>query len=247
MRAWRITKFGVTAFFGAVALGAAAFAHSAGGVLPKGFVRLSDLAPGIAQDMRYATRNNVLGRPLQGYRSGACVLRGRAAAALIQAQAALKVQGFGLMVFDCYRPQRAVRDLVRYARTHGGSRAPYHPRVGGPDLLAKGYIAARSGHATGLAVDLTLIHLDPRDAPQGRPDCGGPLSAHEADLGTGFDCFDPMAGDMATLTPDQARRRAILRDAMTAAGFAPYGAEWWHFSLPPRDNAERQAFDFIVR
>lgn len=246
MRAFRITK-AFASFLGAVALCAAAFAHSQRPVFPKGFVALRDAAPGIAQDMRYATRNNVLGRPLAGYAAGVCVVRTQTAKALAAAQAALAPHGYGLMVFDCYRPARAVRDLVRYSERKTGAAAPYHPGVTGPQLLTQGYVATRSGHSTGLAVDLTLIHLDNKIAAPGRPVCGGPWSAQEADMGTGFDCFDPMAGDKAVLTPDQAKRRAILRDAMTGAGFVPYAAEWWHFALPPRDQAERQAFDFDVR
>jgi D-alanyl-D-alanine dipeptidase len=197
--------------------------------------------------MRYATRNNVLGRTLAGYEAGACILRVRTAQALARAQAALARHGYGLMVYDCYRPARAVKDLVAYANQTARPAAPYHPAVDGPGLLAQGYIAQRSGHSTGLAVDLTLIHLDSRKLAAGRPDCGGPWSAQEADMGTGFDCFDPQAGDRATLTPSQTQRRAMLRDAMTAAGFVPYAAEWWHYSLPPRNSAERQAMDFSVR
>lgn len=245
MRACPIIK-SLAAILGAVACSAAAFAHSQP-PLPSGFVRLSGVAPGIAQDMRYATRNNVLARPLAGYEAGVCVVRSRTAKALAAAQAALEPQGYGLMVFDCYRPARAVQDLVRYSQSRASASAPYHPRVTGPGLLTQGYVATRSGHSTGLAVDLTLIHLDSRKHVAGRPDCGGPWSAQEADMGTGFDCFDPQAGDRATLTPSQTQHRAMLRDAMNAAGFVPYAAEWWHFSLPPRDAAERQAMDFSVR
>jgi D-alanyl-D-alanine dipeptidase len=210
-------------------------------------VRLSAVVPGIVEDMRYATRNNVLGRPLAGYAAGACILRRRAADALAKAQTALERQGYGLMVFDCYRPARAVRDLVSYAFAMPQALAPYHPRVGGADLLAQGYVARRSGHSTGLAVDLTLIHLDAQKRASGGLPCGGPLASQEADMGSGFDCFDPMAGDNAALTDDQKKRRTALRDAMIAAGFTPYSREWWHFALPPRDQAERQSMDFTIR
>jgi zinc D-Ala-D-Ala dipeptidase len=249
MRAFRITKT-VLIFFGAAAFSVAAFAHQAsvhsGRDLPRGFVRLTGAAPGIAQDMRYASRANVLGRALAGYDAGTCIVRTRTAAALARAQRALAPQGYGLMVFDCYRPARAVGDLVRYSQTTPRTAAPYHPGVTGPQLLAQGYVARQSGHSTGLAVDITLIHLDARARPKDHPSCGGPWSDHEADLGTGFDCFDAKAGDAAALTPDQAARRKILRDAMMAAGFRPYAREWWHFSLPPRNAAERQTFDFNV-
>ena len=197
--------------------------------------------------MRYSARNNVLGRPLAGYQAGACIVRVRTAEALARAHAALRAHGFGLMAFDCYRPARAVADLVRYSERTPKPSTPYHPGLSGPELLTQGYVARRSGHSTGLAVDVTLIHLDPQTKRLVQPACGGPWAAQEADMGAGFDCFGPPAGDKASLTPEQAKRRAILRDAMTAAGFSPYAAEWWHFSLPPRDPAERQAFDFPVR
>jgi zinc D-Ala-D-Ala dipeptidase len=246
MRACPITK-AFALYFGAVAFCAAAFAHSPQGSLPSGFVSLSDVASGIAQDMRYATRNNFLGRALAGYAAGKCVLRERTARALARAQAALESQGYGLMVFDCTRPVRAVRQILGYARRQAGPLAPYHPRVDGPGLLAHGYVATRSGHSTGLAVDLTLIHLDVQKAAARVSVCGGPWALQEADMGKGFDCFDPLAGDKAALTSDQARRRSILRDVMMAAGFAPYAAEWRHFSLPPRSDAERRAVDFTIR
>lgn len=245
MRASRIIR-PLAAFAAAALIWPAAFAHRLSDV-PPGFVRVSEAVPGIAQDMRYAVRNNVLGRPLAGYQAEACIVRARTAKALARANAALLPQGFGLLAFDCYRPARAVADLVRYSKVTPQPSTPYHPGLSGPELLSQGYVARRSGHSTGLAVDVTLVHLDEQTSRAGAPDCGGPWATREADMGTGFDCFDPQAGDKASLTADQAKRRAILRNAMTAAGFAPYGAEWWHFSLPPRNDAERQALDFEVR
>jgi D-alanyl-D-alanine dipeptidase len=225
-------------------MGVAAVGHEA--IAPAPFVRLSAVAPGIVQDIRYASSDNLLGRPLAGYGVGACVLRSRTAEALARVHARLKPQGFGLAVFDCYRPQRAVRDLTSYVRSGEPEVARYHPSVSRQRLIAEGYIAARSGHATGLAVDLTLVHLAAAPSHVSATACGGLRRKDEADMGTGFDCFDPLSWRGAKVSPAQATHRHILRDAMVAEGFSPYEREWWHFSLPPRNAAERQAMDFPI-
>src|SRR5215467_13232564 len=62
--------------------------------LPPGFVRLSDVAPGIRQDMRYARTFNFMGRAVPGYVAPQCILLGPAAMALTQAEAQLEADGF---------------------------------------------------------------------------------------------------------------------------------------------------------
>jgi D-alanyl-D-alanine dipeptidase len=217
--------------------------------MPPEFVPLTSVAPDVAQDMRYATSVNFLGRPVRGYHSGTCIVRRRTALALAAASAALRPQGYGLKVYDCYRPVRAVRDLVRYAETGAAaSHSVYHPTVPRRALLAEGYVARQSGHSTGLAVDVTLFHLAARpQPPPERAVCGGPRLPDEADMGTGYDCFDPAAWIDARTGAEAAANRMRLKSAMEAAGFRPYAREWWHFSLPPRDEAERRPFDFPVR
>jgi zinc D-Ala-D-Ala dipeptidase len=243
MLAWRTIRAPLAAALAATGLSLAAVGHDG---LPSPFVRLSAVAPSVEHDIRYATSDNLLGRPLAGYGDASCVLRRRTAEALARVQARLKRQGFGLAVFDCYRPQRAVRDLTGYVRRGEPQHARYHPAVSRQQLIEQGYIAARSGHATGLAVDLTLVHLTPQSGPPPAPACGGPRRTNEADMGTGFDCFDPLSWRGAKVSPSQAASRQILREAMVAEGFIPYEREWWHFSLPPRNAAERQAMDFPI-
>src|SRR5262245_34522772 len=79
--------------------------------LPAGFVDLVDVAPDVALDIRYAGNDNFLGRPARGYRAARCLLTRRAARALADAQRDVAGFGLGLMVYDCYRPQRAVDDF----------------------------------------------------------------------------------------------------------------------------------------
>lgn len=247
MREFLITK-GLAVAFAMLASWSAASAHDRLDARAE-FVALSKASPEVVQDIRYATRENVLGRPLRGYEAAKCILRARTAAALMAVQATLARKGYGLSVFDCYRPVRAVQDLLSYV-SDGRSlgQSVYHPHVPARAVVQQGYIASHSGHSTGLAVDLTLIRLDGSAGSASPTACGGATSPEEVDMGTGFDCFDPQAGaDATNLTAAQRSNRAILASAMAAAGFRGYAREWWHFFLPPLSKAERQEFDFVIR
>ena len=86
----------------------------AAGRLPKAFVYLRDVEPSIRQDIRYAGSHNFLGRPVDGYRASECILAEPAAAALKKAQEKLADRQLSLLVWDCYRPARAVRDFLHW-------------------------------------------------------------------------------------------------------------------------------------
>ncbi len=81
--------------------------------LPPHFVRLVDVAPSIRQDIRYANSNNFTGRPVPGYAAAECWPRKEAALALAAVQNDALKQGFTLVVYDCYRPQRATKAFVK--------------------------------------------------------------------------------------------------------------------------------------
>jgi D-alanyl-D-alanine dipeptidase len=159
----------------------------------------------IRVESRYATTNNFTGAVLPGYAAGPgkALLRREAAAALARVQARLRLRGLGLQVWDGYRPVRATLAMVDWAERTGQRR-----------LLDDGYIARRSRHNQGVAVDLTLV-----DLASGRP----------LDMGTPFDTFAE-AAHTANATGDAARNRQTLVDAMSAEGFTNYDQEWWHFS-----------------
>ena len=209
------------------------FAAASAESLPKGFVFLADIDATIRQDIRYAGSDNFTHSPVPGYRAAECVLAEATARALARVQQDLRRRGYSLLVFDCYRPAKAVRRFVEWARAVGTPDAAYHPHVRRNRLIAEGYIAARSGHSSGGTVDLTLV----RDAAGGFK----PL-----DMGTNFDFFDPAAATGSKKIPAEARvNRLLLVDAMAAAGFANYRREWWHF----RDRNEPFAgriFDFDI-
>ena len=101
-------------------------------------------APDISLDLRYATRDNFTRAVLPGYCKPIAVLRKPAAQALGRVQRRLRKQGLGLLVYDAYRPARATRAMVRWAQ-----------RSGNEWVLTQGYVARRSNHNQGAAVDGT--------------------------------------------------------------------------------------------
>ena len=226
-----------------------------GEALPGEFVYLRDIDASIIQDIRYAGANNFVGRPLAGYEAGECVIRRRVGLRLRTIQTALSRQNLALKVLDCYRPARAVADMVAWAQNGRETAAErrYSPQLSKTDLFRLGYIATRSGHSTGAALDLTLVDLkadnsaivDPRRA---YADCTADVSARapegSVDMGTGYDCSDLKAHTTAkSITPAQRRWRKLLLEVMAGQGFVNYGKEWWHFSLPGVGGV---AYDFPI-
>jgi D-alanyl-D-alanine dipeptidase len=241
---------------GVIALVAVAWISSAQAqTLPGGFVFLRDIDPGILQDIRYAGSNNFVGRPLIGYDAAACVVKREVGLALKRVQAELTPQKLSLKMLDCYRPARAVHDMVLWAQN--GRETPaehrYNPAFSKQDLFRLGYIAEHSGHSTGAAVDLTLVDLKANNSPAFDPnkayaDCTAPEAVRapesSVDMGTGYDCSDLKAHTAANaITAAQRRWRNLLVAAMAKQGFVNYAKEWWHFSLP---GTAGPAYDFPI-
>lgn len=152
--------------------------------LPGGFAYLRDIDPTILQDVRYAGANNFIGRPLAGYGAAECMVKRDVGLALKRVQAELSFQRLSLKMLDCYRPARAVHDVVVWAES--GQETPaerrYNPAFSKKDLFRLGYIAEHSGHSTGVAVDLTLVDLKADNSRAFDPnkayaDCTAPAAA----------------------------------------------------------------------
>jgi len=158
----------------------------------------------IVVELRYATPNNFTGAPLPGYDANRAYLRREAALALARVQRDLRPQGLGLKIWDSYRPVRATLAMVDWTE-----------RVHRTDLLKDGYIASRSRHNLGLAIDLTLIDI---------------ATGRELEMGTPFDTFSS-AAHTANATGVAAANRQKLKAAMAAEGFLNYDQEWWHYSF----------------
>jgi zinc D-Ala-D-Ala dipeptidase len=207
------------------------------------FVSIADVDSTIIVEARYHGHHNFLGRPVAGYEAPLCLLTREAAAALAAVQAEIRPFGLGLKTYDCYRPQRAVDDFVAWARDTADTAmmTEFYPAVPKTELFAEGYIAVRSGHSRGSTVDLTLVPLPPPHSHPYRPgqplrDCRGAAAVRTPDngldMGTAYDCFDPLSH---TANPDvgsdAARNRLLLKAVMERHGFRHYPREWWHFTL----------------
>jgi D-alanyl-D-alanine dipeptidase len=210
---------------------------------PAGFVRLADIAPSIRQDIRYAGQDDFLHRKVNGYDAPVCILTLQAAQALAGVQQAMAAKGLTLVVFDCYRPARAVADMGKWTREGGPPDPQWYPKVRRGDLIAKGYVGELSTHSRGSTVDLAIARVG---GPSGsKPACGA-IDADTLDFGTGFDCFDPMSETAhRPLGDEAAANRKLLVDAMRTAGFKNYAREWWHFTLADEPFA-KERFDFPV-
>ncbi|HEX2165661.1 MAG TPA: M15 family metallopeptidase [Longimicrobiales bacterium] len=219
-------------------------------------VAIRDIDPTILVEARYHGSHNFIGRPIAGYEAPKCLLTPAAARALAEVQDEVRSYGLTLKTYDCYRPQRAVDDFVQWARVASDTamKAEFYPAVDKRNLFRDGYIAERSGHSRGSTVDLTLVPLPVAGQPEYEP--GDPLTDcrsadrfadNSLDMGTGYDCFDPLSHTANTdAGAVAARNRLLLKLAMEKHGFTNYANEWWHYTL--RDEPYPDTwFDVPVR
>ncbi|HQR18199.1 MAG TPA: M15 family metallopeptidase [Gemmatimonadales bacterium] len=166
---------------------------------------------------RYAGADNFTGAPLPGYDANRALLRREAAAALARVQRRLAAEGLGLKVWDAYRPVRATQAMVAWTE-----------RTRQTWLLDSGYIARRSRHNQGVAVDLTLVRR---------------ATGEELAMGTPFDTFDD-AAHTANATGAVKQSRDHLVEVMALEGFTNYPMEWWHFWYVVEGPVP---FDLVIR
>lgn len=174
-------------------------------------VDLTTISPTLQLDVRYATADNFLGEPV--YAQASAFLQRPAAEALARVAARLAGDGFGLLVFDGYRPWSVTKWF--WDRTPRGKREfVADPRRG-------------SRHNRGCAVDLSLYEL---------------ASGRAVEMPSGYDEFSERAHpDYAGGSPAARRHRDLLRAAMEDEGFEVYAFEWWHFDY--RDWREYPILD----
>ncbi|QTL05472.1 M15 family metallopeptidase [Aquabacter sp. L1I39] len=185
-------------------------------------------------DVRYHGTDNFVGARIDGYEAPRCFLTRPACEALSDVARALEREGLSLLIYDCYRPARAVAHFARWAADAADlrTRAEYYPDLRKADLFALGYIAARSGHSRGSTLDLTLADLK----------TGAPL-----DMGTPFDLFSERSWpDSPDVTAEQKGNRDFLADVMGRHDFDPFHMEWWHFTLRGEPFPDTY-FDFPIR
>lgn len=204
------------------------------GKLPNDFVDVADIVPDVVIEARYAGSYNFIGEPIDGYEAERCLLTRPAADALAEVQNEIRPFGFGLKIFDCYRPARAVAQFLRWAADTSDTRMKeeFYPDIDKGELFEQGYIAENSGHLRGSTVDLTLVTLPAKI---------------EVYMGTGFDFFSKRSWPNDPEQPSDARaHRLLLASVMKLHGFKPHSYEWWHFTLADEPYPNTY-FDFPVR
>ena len=187
--------------------------------LPKGFSYVSEIDATIKKELRYATSNNFIGKPIDGYLKDSLIVSTPAAKALKEIQTKLMLSGLSLKIFDAYRPQQSVDHFVRWAKVMNDTlmKQLYYPNVQKSELFTLGFIASKSGHTRGSTVDLSIVDVK---------------TNKELDMGSSYDFFGEASHPFfKNITPNQKKNRMLLRNIMIKNGFIPYDNEWWHFTL----------------
>lgn len=221
-----------------------------------GFVDVKTINPDILVEAAYATDWNFIGQPIDGYRAGKCYLTSKAAKALSEVQKDVAKQGYSLLVFDCYRPQRAVNQFVAWTKSADSkNQSVFYAEIPKNKLIPE-YIDAKSGHSRGSTVDLTLVKTDKYQAKsfasqiRSIKDCRKSKEVEasgQVDMGTTFDCFSELANTANPAIPENLRKnREILKVAMEKQGFNHYPKEWWHFVMKDEPH-KKEYFDFEVQ
>jgi zinc D-Ala-D-Ala dipeptidase len=164
-------------------------------------VELVRLDPTLRLDIRYATSDNFLGRPV--YKEARAFLQRPAAEALVRVNQKVKAEGYGLVIFDGYRPW-AVTKIFWDATPADKKIFVADPKQG-------------SRHNRGCAVDLSLFDLQ---------------TGKEVSMPGAYDEMTERSNiEYSGGTEEQRRLRDLLRLEMESEGFAVYEPEWWHYDF----------------
>tara|TARA_B100001113_G_scaffold45075_1_gene31872 strand:- start:31 stop:693 length:663 start_codon:yes stop_codon:yes gene_type:complete len=201
--------------------------------LEDGFVYLKDIDDSIIVDLKYYSSENFTGQLVEGYHSNAAILTNEAASALSNAQDDFNKLGYSLILYDAYRPQRAVDFFVQWSKNLNDTinKRIYYPNIKKLELFKLGYIAYKSSHSRGSTVDVSLVEIS---------------TNNELDMGTIFDYFGIESHTFFNdISETQKSNRLILYEIMSNNGFKNYSKEWWHFTL--ENEPYKKYFDFLVK
>jgi len=197
------------------------------------FVFVDELMPGMRWDAKYATWDNFTGKPVDGYLANRIAGTRALCAAMARARDKAASLGFGLLLWDGYRPQRAVDCFLRWSKEpeDGRTKPRHYPNISRAEMVEKGYVAAKSGHSRGSTVDLTLYNL---------------ATGELVPMGGGHDLMDPVSHHGAKgIALVEAINRQYLRSIMKTCGFSSYDYEWWHYTLKDEPYPDTY-FDFPI-
>ena len=201
--------------------------------LEDGFVYLKDIDDSIIVDLKYYSNENFTGQYVEGYLSNNAILTKESALALSDAQDDFNKLGYSLILYDAYRPQRAVDFFIQWSKNLNDTinKRIYYPNFNKSELFDFGYIAYKSGHSRGSTVDVSLIEISTNKL---------------LDMGTIFDYFGIESHTFFDdISEKQKSNRLILYEIMSNNGFKNYSKEWWHFTL--KNEPYQKYFDFLVK
>ena len=202
--------------------------------MEKGFIFFDEILYGVRWDAKYATWDNFTGKPVDGYQVNRIMGTKKAALALQKAQKQARALGYGLLLWDGYRPRSAVNCFMHWADQPEDNltKDRYYPNIKRDEMITKGYVASKSSHSRGSAIDLTLYHLDT-----------GAL----VHMGSSFDYMDERSHHAAKgIAAMEAQNRRCLCSIMESNGFLSYRSEWWHYMLENEPYPDTY-FDFPVQ
>ena len=174
----------------------------------KKMIELKSMVPGIVYDLKYATQDNFMKTRMYPVNTRNTFMRLPAARALAMVQSKLKAQGYGLKVWDAYRPYSVTE---RFWEMVKDERYVANP-------------SKASGHNRGIAIDVTVIEL----ATGKELDMGTGFD----------NFTDTAHHTYTNLSAQVLRNRKVLKDAMESSGFVAFESEWWHYSLPNAQHFE---------
>ena len=198
------------------------------------FVSLKKTCPGIVIQMDYATEENFTGSVVDGYLRAEALMATAPALALCKVQKKALRLGVSLKIYDSYRPVKAVKFFQAWAKKPEDDldrKAKYYPAFTRQQLFDQGFIASKSSHSRGSAVDLTLVDIK---------------TGKELPMGSGFDFFDDLSNtESPRVSAEHLANRLLLKKLMEKEGFRNFSQEWWHYSFRPEPFPETY-FDFDV-
>ena len=200
--------------------------------LEAGFVYLNDIDDSIVVNLKYYSSENFTGQFVEGYHSNNAILTKESALALSNAQDDFNKLGYSLILYDAYRPQRAVDFFIQWSKNLNDTinKRIYYPNIKKSELFELGYIAYKSGHSRGSTVDVSLVEISTNKV---------------LDMGTIFDYFGVESHTFFDdISEKQKSNRLILYEIMSNNGFKNYSKEWWHFTL--ENEPYKEYFDFLV-
>lgn len=189
-----------------------AYRQSVSANLEKALVDIQKAVPGVVLDIRYATKNNFMKQVM--YPSARAFARKPVVEQLKKIQAALKKKGYGLKIYDAYRPYTIT---VAFYQKASDKNFVAHPKSG-------------SKHNRGCAVDLSIIDLKTgKDVPMPTPYDSFSKTA---------------AANYQDLPPAIKENRDFLIRVMEQHGFRVMHNEWWHFDFTGWEKYELMDIPF---